>query len=359
MTKFPCQETNSRRNWRNTFAKVKAMLNVAKIDLGVQFDVEYSHHYGIERFGEVGCVLIDCINREYCKKLLVQLPKQSHPPFPRLKEETFQVLHGEVFLGNRRARSPHVPRRYPDCHAGHGIAFGLRRCIVEEKSRPPIFQNDSVYKDPAINEMSKQQRKTVVKHWGRFHISRQLGEDKTRPQNTRVNFHRDEFRQGPPQFTHFALRYKHQRRRAKYGTYGHTRHLETSADKSTKIDEDLGYAVFDGGNNSIIKRAIACAEYLYSPDVIQKKYREKGGKGPFCVVDCDNEDPESKPIFDLAEDEYILDPYDIICKQPVIVSVQVWFSLFNSNLASFNSQLFHFDQGGLQTNQVFRSHSYH
>ena len=147
------------------------------------------------------------------------------------------------------------------------------------------------------------------------------------------------------QFTHFALRYKHQRRRAKYGTYGHTRHLETSADKPTKIDEDLGYAVFDGGNNSVIKRAIACAESLYSPDIIQKKYREKGGKGPFCVIDCDNEDPESQPIFDLAEDEYILEPVrQYLNATPVIVSVQVWFSPNNSTLASFNSQLFHFDR---------------
>ena len=154
-------------------------------------------------------------------------------------------------------------------------------CIVEEVSTTH-FQNDSVYKDPAINEMSKQQRKTVVKHWGRFHISRQLGEDGPTAEHKGEFFIVMSFVKDL-QFTHFALRYKHQRRRAKYGTYGHTRHLETSADKPTKIDEDLGYAVFDGGNNSVIKRAIACAEYLYSPDIIQKKYRKKGGKGPFCV----------------------------------------------------------------------------
>ena len=135
------------------------------------------------------------------------------------------------------------------------------------------------------------------------------------------------------QFTHFALRYKHQRRRAKYGAYGDTRHQETSANKPANIDEDLGYAVFDGANNSVIKRAIACAEALYSPDVIQTQYRENGGKGPFCVVDCDNKDPESKPIFDLAEDEYILGPVRQYLKAtPVIVSVQVWFSPNNSNL---------------------------
>ena len=61
------------------------------------------------------------------------------------------------------------------------------------------------------------------------------------PQNTRVNFHRDEFRQGPTVHT-LCVAIQTSAARAKYGTYGHTRHLETSADKPTKIDEDLGYA---------------------------------------------------------------------------------------------------------------------
>ena len=75
--------------------KVKAMLNHARIDLGNEFNVEYSHHYGVKKFSETGCVLIECINREYCKKILIQIPGQSHPfHFHKRKEETFQVLWG-------------------------------------------------------------------------------------------------------------------------------------------------------------------------------------------------------------------------------------------------------------------------
>jgi len=158
--------------------QVKAMLNMAKIDLGVEFDVEYSHHYGVERFGEVGCVLIDCINREYCKKLLVQLPKQSHPHhYHKLKEETFQVLHGEMFLEiDDRVRHMY-PGDIQTVLPGTWHRFWTDTgCIVEEVSTTH-FNNDSVYRDPAINEMTRKQRKTVVKHWGRFHISRELGED--------------------------------------------------------------------------------------------------------------------------------------------------------------------------------------
>src|SRR4029079_4128953 len=79
--------------------QVKAILNVAGIKLGREFYVEYSHHYGIPNFGRTGCVLIDCVNRDYCKKILVQLPGQSHPyHYHKLKEETFQVLWGEIHL---------------------------------------------------------------------------------------------------------------------------------------------------------------------------------------------------------------------------------------------------------------------
>ena len=59
---------------KNAIHGVKAMLNDARIQLGSDFSVEYSHHYGIANFRETGAVIIECINREYCKKLVVQLP---------------------------------------------------------------------------------------------------------------------------------------------------------------------------------------------------------------------------------------------------------------------------------------------
>ena len=50
-------------------------------------------HAGIyypENFLKTGATIINCINREYCKKILVLLPGQSHPAhFHKKKEETF------------------------------------------------------------------------------------------------------------------------------------------------------------------------------------------------------------------------------------------------------------------------------
>ena len=66
---------------------VKAMLKMAKIEMNNDSEVELSHHHGIERFAEVGATIIDCVNREYCKKILVLLPGQTHPGHYHQKKE--------------------------------------------------------------------------------------------------------------------------------------------------------------------------------------------------------------------------------------------------------------------------------
>ena len=46
-----------------------------------------------------GATIINCINREYCKKIIIMLPGQENPAHSHLKkEETFQVLHGVLTI---------------------------------------------------------------------------------------------------------------------------------------------------------------------------------------------------------------------------------------------------------------------
>ena len=59
--------------------KAKALLNYAKIQMSEIFDMEISHHDGINNFNKVGCYLFNIINKEYAKKLIVMLPNQKHP----------------------------------------------------------------------------------------------------------------------------------------------------------------------------------------------------------------------------------------------------------------------------------------
>ena len=39
--------------------------------------MEISHHEGIENFEKVGCFLLNIINKEYAKKILVMLPDKD------------------------------------------------------------------------------------------------------------------------------------------------------------------------------------------------------------------------------------------------------------------------------------------
>lgn len=155
--------------------EVKALLAYARVPLTHEFTTEYSHHYGVVNFREVGAVLINIINRDYAKKVLVQLAGQRHPlHFHKLKEETFIVLWGELISeldGRERVLKPGDTLTVPP-----GVWHCFRTdtgCVFEEISTT-AYSNDSVYRDPAINALSSKQRKTIVDHWGRFQITEQL-----------------------------------------------------------------------------------------------------------------------------------------------------------------------------------------
>ena len=157
---------------------VKALLNEAKIHLGPEFKVEYSHHYGISKFLETGAVLIECVSRDYCKKLVVQLPGQKHPShYHARKEETFQVLHGELNCTVDGHHRTLVPGESVVVMPGVWHSFGTDNGVIFEEISSRDYDNDSFYEDKTINKLARAERKTVVDHWGRFQIKAQLGQD--------------------------------------------------------------------------------------------------------------------------------------------------------------------------------------
>jgi N-acetylneuraminate synthase len=157
---------------------VKALLNEAKIHLGPEFKVEYSHHYGIPTFLETGAVLIECVSRDYCKKLVVQLPGQKHPShYHGRKEETFQVLYGELNCTVDGHHRTLVPGESVVVMPGVWHSFGTDDGVIFEEISSRDYDNDSFYEDKIINKLARAERKTVVDHWGRFQIKAQLGQD--------------------------------------------------------------------------------------------------------------------------------------------------------------------------------------
>jgi sialic acid synthase SpsE/quercetin dioxygenase-like cupin family protein len=151
---------------------VKALLNEARIHLGPEFKVEYSHHYGVQNFLETGAVLIECVSRDYCKKLVVQLPGQQHPShYHARKEETFQVLYGEMECTVDGHHRKLVPGESVVVMPGVWHSFGTDNGVVFEEISSRDYDNDSFYEDKSINKLARAERKTVVDHWGRFQIN--------------------------------------------------------------------------------------------------------------------------------------------------------------------------------------------
>ncbi len=151
--------------------EAKAMLNEARIALGSNFSVEFSHHFGPERFREVGAIIIDCVNREYCKKLVMQFRGQRHPAhYHKTKEETFQVLHG--ILDMEVDGQPY--RLYPGqtilIQQGVWHRFSTPTGVIFEEISSTHIPGDSFYEHKSINDTPLKIRKTQVEHWGRYQI---------------------------------------------------------------------------------------------------------------------------------------------------------------------------------------------
>lgn len=160
---------------KTSIHEIKAMLNQARIDLGNNFEVEYSHHYGVNNFLETGVVIINCINREYCKKILIQLPGQKHPlHYHKLKEETFQVLWGEMYSEIDGRTQELKPGDTALVLPGVWHRFWTDTGVIFEEVSTTHYNNDSIYQDNSINEMERDERKTIVNHWGRYELPKKL-----------------------------------------------------------------------------------------------------------------------------------------------------------------------------------------
>jgi len=151
--------------------QAKAMLNEARIPLAAPFSVEFSHHFGPENFLKVGAIIIDCVNRAYCKKLIIQFAGQRHPAhYHKSKEETFQVLYG--ILDIELDGQPH--RLYPGqsilIQQGVWHSFSTPCGVIFEEISTTHIAGDSYYEHKIINETPLEKRKTKVEHWGRYQI---------------------------------------------------------------------------------------------------------------------------------------------------------------------------------------------
>lgn len=151
---------------RNVVHDAKGMLYEAGIALGNDFEVELSHHYGMQHFKQTGAVIINIVNREYCKKLIIVLPGQKHPiHMHKVKEETFQLLYGDLQVNIDGKEKSMKPGDIQTVLRGEKHSFtSINGAIFEEISTTHI-KKDSYYDDPKISRLDPIQRKTILRNW--------------------------------------------------------------------------------------------------------------------------------------------------------------------------------------------------
>ena len=144
--------------------KVSNLIKESKITVPGGIDLEISHHYGLDKFDQVGLTMFTVVNRGYCKKLLVSLPGQQHPEqYHNKKEETFHVLHGEVHISLNGEKRVCFPGEVINVEPGVRHAFVSPTGSVIEEISSTHYKDDSYYTDESI--MKNKMRKTHLTYW--------------------------------------------------------------------------------------------------------------------------------------------------------------------------------------------------
>jgi len=143
--------------------KTNDTLSSAMVPIFGNEKVEISCHYGIENFFQYGALIIDKVNREYCKKLIIMFPNQQHPTHRHIKkEEAFELLSGDCKLvlngkeiNLKKGKPVLIPREVK-----HSFSTN-NGCIVEEISTTH-YVGDSIYDDFVINSLKTSERKVKI-----------------------------------------------------------------------------------------------------------------------------------------------------------------------------------------------------
>ncbi len=155
---------NLRKKVLEIVKRLKDIIIKSNIALSNKIELELSHHYGIDNYFRYGAAILNYINREYCKKLIILLPGQYHPVHYHVKkEETFQVLYGEMTVNLSGKEISLKPGEIVvvEREAKHSF-YSKTGCIFEEISTTH-YKNDSFYEEDKINNNSD--RKTQLTFW--------------------------------------------------------------------------------------------------------------------------------------------------------------------------------------------------
>jgi N-acetylneuraminate synthase len=169
-TDEPVYEHNSKDDAvgfiREMIHEAKGMIFEAGIRITPEHVIELSHHYGIKNFKQHGALIVNVINREYCKKLIVVFQGQKHPNhYHQKKEETFQLLWGSLEVNLEGTIHNLKPGETLLIERGAYHSFTSKSGAIFEEISTTHVKNDSYYEDDAIARLDTIERKTLIDNW--------------------------------------------------------------------------------------------------------------------------------------------------------------------------------------------------
>jgi quercetin dioxygenase-like cupin family protein len=143
--------------------EIKEIIHKSSLTLPKNITLEISHHYGLQKFREMGAGLIHLINREYSKIIVVMLPNQNYPLHKHnLKDETYYILYGQLKVTVNDKFTILAPGQTFSVERGTSHCFSaLNEGVVFEEIATTYIKGDSVYEDELIN--SNSERKTLIR----------------------------------------------------------------------------------------------------------------------------------------------------------------------------------------------------
>ncbi|HEU5079590.1 MAG TPA: N-acetylneuraminate synthase family protein [Opitutaceae bacterium] len=156
--------TDTRSAIHGIVRDVAALLKASGAIVPSQLELEVSHHYGLERFREFGSTTITVISREYCKRVILMLPGQTHPEqWHKLKDESYHLLFGEIELTLDGETRRCVKNEVVFIPRGTKHKFSTSTGAVIEEISSAYDMSDSYYTDANINTNGG--RKTYITDW--------------------------------------------------------------------------------------------------------------------------------------------------------------------------------------------------
>jgi N-acetylneuraminate synthase len=140
------------------------IIKKSNVVLPSYLDIEISHHYGIDKFREIVGILLNIINRNYTKMLVIMFPGQAYPRhFHLQKDESYHILYGDLEIEVNNEKRFLKKGEIISINKGQLHSFRTQSGVIIEENSTTYIPGDSRYEDGNINATAD--RKTMLTIW--------------------------------------------------------------------------------------------------------------------------------------------------------------------------------------------------